>query len=62
MIQRLEPLIHEIERHQESLLIVGHQGVLRMIMAYYKEIARDEAPHLVMALNHVTRLRPRTYT
>jgi broad specificity phosphatase PhoE len=25
VLQRLEPLIQEIERHRESLLIVGHQ-------------------------------------
>ena len=25
VIQRLEPLIQEIERHKESLLIVGHE-------------------------------------
>ena len=35
VIQRLEPLVQEIERHRESLLIVGHQGVLRMIYAFY---------------------------
>ena len=58
MIQRLEPLVHEIERHRESLLIVGHQGVLRMLLAFYNFLPRDKAPHLELKLNHVTTLRP----
>uniref|UniRef100_A0A7S2SNR4 6-phosphofructo-2-kinase domain-containing protein n=1 Tax=Rhizochromulina marina TaxID=1034831 RepID=A0A7S2SNR4_9STRA len=61
VIQRLEPLIQEIERHREPLIIVGHQGVLRMIKAYYKGIPREEAPHQTLKLNHVTELIPHAY-
>lgn len=61
VIQRLEPLIQEIERHREPLMIVGHQGVLRMILAYYKGIPREEAPHQTLKLNHVTELIPHAY-
>jgi hypothetical protein len=45
--------VHEIERHRESLLIVGHQGVLRMLLAYYQGVPREQAPYLELALNHV---------
>lgn len=61
VIQRLEPLIQEIERHRESLLIVGHQGVLRMVLAFYKGIPREKAPHQTLQLNHVTEVRPHAY-
>mmetsp|Transcript_72582 Transcript_72582/g.146083 ORF Transcript_72582/g.146083 Transcript_72582/m.146083 type:complete len:119 (+) Transcript_72582:1-357(+) len=61
VIQRLEPLVQEIERHRESLLIVGHQGVLRMIYAFYAGIAREDAPHQELKLNHVTVLTPHAY-
>jgi broad specificity phosphatase PhoE/predicted kinase len=61
VIQRLEPLIQEIERHRESLLIVGHQGVLRMVYAFYAGIDRNEAPHQELKLNHVTILNPTAY-
>lgn len=61
VIQRLEPLIQEIERHQETLLIVGHQGILRIIKAFYKGVSREEAPHQTLSLNHVTELRPHAY-
>jgi len=61
VIQRLEPLVQEIERHRESLLIVGHQGVLRMIYAFYAGIAREDAPHQVTpceVLSYETFLTP----
>ena len=61
VIQRLEPLVQEIERHRESLLIVGHQGVLRMIMAFYSGMDRIDAPHQELKLNHVTVLTPHAY-
>ena len=61
VIQRLEPLVQEIERHRESLLIVGHQGVLRMIYAFYSGINREDAPHQELKLNHVTVLTPHAY-
>mmetsp|Transcript_19691 Transcript_19691/g.23423 ORF Transcript_19691/g.23423 Transcript_19691/m.23423 type:complete len:535 (+) Transcript_19691:57-1661(+) len=61
VIQRLEPLIQEIERHRESLLIVGHQGVLRMVYAFYAGIDRNDAPHQELKLNHVTILNPTAY-
>lgn len=34
MIQRLEPVISEMEREGESIVIVGHQAVLRVIFGY----------------------------
>mmetsp|Transcript_100993 Transcript_100993/g.289970 ORF Transcript_100993/g.289970 Transcript_100993/m.289970 type:complete len:572 (+) Transcript_100993:166-1881(+) len=61
VIQRLEPIIQEIERHRESLLIVGHQGILRMIYAFYKGIDREQAPHQTLELNHVIELNPHAY-
>jgi broad specificity phosphatase PhoE len=35
VISRLDPLIQELESYQEPVLIVGHQGVLRLIYAYF---------------------------
>lgn len=34
-MHRLEPMVHEMERIREPVLIIGHQGVLRVIYAYY---------------------------
>ena len=58
VIARLEPIIIEMERHQEPLLIVAHQGILRIIYAFYKGNSRNEAPFLSIPLNEVIELTP----
>ena len=58
VIARLEPIIIEMERHQEPLLIVAHQGILRIIYAFYMGHSRAEAPFLSIPLNEVLELRP----
>lgn len=58
VIARLEPIIIEMERHQEPLLIVAHQGILRIIYAFYMGYSRSEAPYLSIPLNVVVELRP----
>mgnify|MGYP000380027403 CR=1 FL=1 len=34
VISRLDPIIHEIERARDPILIIAHQGILRVIYAY----------------------------
>lgn len=58
VIARLEPIIIEMERHQENLLIVAHQGILRIIYAFYMGYTRAEAPYLSIPLNCVVQLVP----
>lgn len=38
MIQRLEPVIIEIERERECVCIVAHQAVLRALYGYFNKI------------------------
>jgi broad specificity phosphatase PhoE len=61
VIARLEPIIIEMERHQEPLLIVAHQGILRIIYAFYMGLSRSEAPYVTIKLNCVTELTPMVY-
>mmetsp|Transcript_24660 Transcript_24660/g.41145 ORF Transcript_24660/g.41145 Transcript_24660/m.41145 type:complete len:542 (-) Transcript_24660:1051-2676(-) len=61
VIARLEPIIIEMERHQEPLLIVAHQGILRIIYAFYMGLSRAEAPYVSIKLNCVTELIPAVY-
>jgi len=58
---RLEPLAHEMERVREPLLIVGHQGILRILYAYFMGYTRQEAPYFAIPLNHVIVLSPHAY-
>lgn len=62
VIARLEPIIIEMERHQEPLLIVAHQGILRIIYAFYMGYSRAEAPYLSIPLNTVIKLEPGAWT
>lgn len=61
VIHRLEPLMLEMERFREPLIICGHQGVLRVIYAYWMGLAREEAPHVSIPMNTVIKLRPHAY-
>lgn len=38
VIQRLEPVITEVERERECICIVAHQAVLRALYAYFRGI------------------------
>ena len=50
-----------MERHREPLLIVAHQGILRLIYAFYMGLPREEAPYVSIPLNTVIKLVPGTY-
>lgn len=53
VISRLDPLVQELESYQEPVLIVGHQGVLRLIYAYFTGMDRTEACNASIPLNTV---------
>jgi len=58
---RLEPLAQEMERTREPVLIVGHQGILRILYAYFMGLDRKEAPYVSIPLNSVIELTPHAY-
>jgi len=61
VIARLEPIIIEMERHKEPLLLVGHQGIIRIIYAFYMGLTRAEAPYVSIPLNCVIQLTPSAF-
>mmetsp|Transcript_40456 Transcript_40456/g.47340 ORF Transcript_40456/g.47340 Transcript_40456/m.47340 type:complete len:511 (+) Transcript_40456:71-1603(+) len=61
VILRLEPLAHEMERTREPILIIGHQGIHRIIYAYFMGLSREEAPYVSIPLNTVIQLKPHAY-
>jgi broad specificity phosphatase PhoE len=61
VIARVEPMIIEMERHREPLLIIGHQAVLRIVIAFYEGKSRAEAPHISIPLNTVIQLDPSVF-
>lgn len=51
VIQRLEPIIFEIERQKNDLIIVSHQAVLRCIYAYLTDLEIEECPYVQIPLH-----------
>lgn len=62
VIARVEPMVMEMERHREPVLIIAHQGILRVISAFYNGLPREECPHVQIPLNAVIRLQPAAVT
>ncbi len=60
LVLRLEPIIMEVER-QENILIIGHQAVLRAVLAYFLNKSHEELPYLKIPLHMLIQLTPRAY-
>lgn len=50
-----------IRLYREPLLIVSHQGILRIIHAFYTGLKREDAPYVSIPLNTVVQLTPTVY-
>ncbi|KAJ3196047.1 Fructose-2,6-bisphosphatase [Irineochytrium annulatum] len=64
LVRRLEPVTLELERHHEkdhSILIIGHQAVLRAIYAYFLNYSHDELPYINIPLHTVVKLTFKAY-
>jgi broad specificity phosphatase PhoE len=58
IIQRLEPVIVELERQRAPVLIIAHQAVLRALYGYLMGRPQDECPYLEVPLHTVIQLTP----
>ncbi|KAH9701819.1 6-phosphofructo-2-kinase/fructose-2,6-bisphosphatase [Citrus sinensis] len=46
VIQRLEPVIIELERQRAPVVVISHQAVLRALYAYFADRPLKEIPHI----------------
>ncbi|KAH0617161.1 hypothetical protein JD844_028895 [Phrynosoma platyrhinos] len=60
LVQRLEPVIMELER-QENVLVICHQAVMRCLLAYFLDKSAEEMPYLKCPLHTVLKLTPVAY-
>eukprot|EP00124_Ichthyophonus_hoferi_P004135 Ihof_evm3s419 gene=Ihof_evmTU3s419 len=51
IVERVRPLIIEIERCKNPVVIVGHMSTLRALYAYFMNIPLDQVPYIEMSLN-----------
>src|SRR3989442_10343699 len=58
VIQRLEPVIVELEGLRSPVLIVGHQAVVRSLCGYLMAKPQEECPYLNVPLHTVIQLTP----
>lgn len=61
VIQRLHPLIVQLERQRSPVLVIAHQAVLRAIYAYLMDKPPEECPRLPIPLHTVIELTPNAY-
>eukprot|EP01027_Heterolobosea_sp_BB2_P014943 GEZU01021423.1.p1 GENE.GEZU01021423.1~~GEZU01021423.1.p1 ORF type:complete len:251 (-),score=91.68 GEZU01021423.1:481-1233(-) len=61
MIQRLEPVLIELERQRSPVLIIAHQAVTRVLYAYLKGIKPEDCPNVPIPLHTVIELTPNAY-
>jgi broad specificity phosphatase PhoE/predicted kinase len=61
VIQRLEPVIFELERERAPVLVIGHQAVLRALYAYMMDRPPLECPFVSLPLHTILELEPTAY-
>ncbi|AUX19585.1 6-phosphofructokinase [Sorangium cellulosum] len=61
VIQRLDPLIIQLERQRSPVLVIGHQAVLRALYAYLVDRPAPSCPTLSIPLHTVIELTPTAY-
>jgi broad specificity phosphatase PhoE/predicted kinase len=61
VIARLDPVIIELERQRDAVIVVSHQAVLRCLYAYFVDQPPSACPHLPVPLHTAISLVPRAY-
>ncbi|KAG7094792.1 hypothetical protein E1B28_005607 [Marasmius oreades] len=58
---RVEPILIELEREQEDLLIIGHASVIRCMLAYLIGLPASEIPAIEIARGDLLEVVPASY-
>ncbi|KAK4580409.1 6-phosphofructo-2-kinase [Recurvomyces mirabilis] len=61
IINRLRPVIVELERMTDHVLLVGHRSVARVLLAYFRGLRREEVADLDVPLGMLYCLEPKPY-
>ncbi|XP_057526901.1 6-phosphofructo-2-kinase/fructose-2,6-bisphosphatase [Amaranthus tricolor] len=57
VIQRVEPVIIELERQRAPVVVVAHQAVLRALYAYFADRPLKEIPHIEVPLHTIIEIQ-----
>lgn len=58
---RLDPILIELEKEQEDLLIIGHASVVRCMLAYLIGLPASEIPAIEIARGDLLEVVPASY-
>jgi 6-phosphofructo-2-kinase/fructose-2,6-biphosphatase 4 len=58
---RLEPILIELEKEQEDLLIIGHASVIRCMLSYLIGLPASEIPAIEIARGDLLEIIPASY-
>ena len=58
VIDRLKPIIIELERQRRSVLVVSHLAVQRCLYAYFTGTPMEQIPYIKLAQHSVVELAP----
>ncbi|KAI5288320.1 hypothetical protein KEM54_005304 [Ascosphaera aggregata] len=61
VINRLRPVIVEVERMTDHVLLVSHRAIARVLLAYFRGLRREELAGLDVPLGVVYSIEPRPY-
>ncbi|ETO30938.1 hypothetical protein RFI_06184 [Reticulomyxa filosa] len=61
VIQRLEPVVFELERSTQPILVIAHTAVLRCLYSYFMESPVQSIPNLDISLHTLYKLSPGDY-
>ena len=61
LINRIEPVIFEIERCRSPVILIAHQAVIRCLFAYFSQQEIPTIPNLYIPLHEVIKLTPDAY-
>ncbi|KQK22136.1 6-phosphofructo-2-kinase/fructose-2,6-bisphosphatase [Brachypodium distachyon] len=57
VIQRLEPVIIELERQRAPVVVIAHQAVLRALYAYFADKPLEEVPKIEIPLHTIIEIQ-----
>lgn len=56
IIERLQPVIFELERTTKPVIVVSHQAVLRCLISYFIDTAKEKIPYYSIPLHTLVRI------
>uniref|UniRef100_A0A7S3V1U2 6-phosphofructo-2-kinase domain-containing protein n=1 Tax=Aplanochytrium stocchinoi TaxID=215587 RepID=A0A7S3V1U2_9STRA len=61
VVQRLQPIVHELERQKSDVLVVCHTAPIRLLLAYFLGKPVEDFVDEAIPMHSVFEIRPRAY-